>query len=489
MTIKDLTAKQQALVDAAKTAERALTADEQREFDEYQRQIDELKATQSADAAAQTATEEERSRVTAINDMCRDFDVDASKFIADGTSVDATRAAILDEMKKRRAPATSGVRIEEGDMNNFRAAAIDALQIRAGVAVENPAEGAESMRDMSLRDIAIECLVREGVCTERSARTMGKDALYDTLCRQYFSPTAVFPAILDATIKKNIVKLYNEVPTTFQMWTTKGSLTDFKQTPDHNYVIGGGSFELVPENGELKQSRPSTELLPSRKLDTYGTQFTMSRQAFINDDIGFLAQVPGVYAAAAKRKINKQVYELIYNNNQPIYDGKVLFAADHGNLVTTGAAPSLTTINALMLKMQAQKDPFGEAINVAPRMLVLPIGYGLDVDTILHSTSIKTTDNDYTGYNPLANKGLTYVEDATLNGLAGNNAAPWFMVANPLTAKSVQVDYLNGNEVPEIRRSTVPGQLGFVWDIFLDWGITVIDYRGIARNNGVAISI
>ena len=157
--------------------------------------------------------------------------------------------------------------------------------------------------------------------------------------------------------------------------------------------------------------------------------------------------------------------------------------------MTTGAKPSLAAINALMLKMQAQRDPFGEAINVAPRMLVLPIGYGMEVDTILHSASIKTDDNNYTGYNPMANKNLTYVEDATLNMLAGDNACPWFLVANPMTAKSIQVDYLNGQETPTIRRSEVPGTLGFVWDIYMDWGISVTDYRGIARNDGVAIKI
>lgn len=51
-----------------------------------------------------------------------------------------------------------------------------------------------------------------------------------------------------------------------------------------------------------------------------------------------------------------------------------------------------------------------------------PIGYGMEVDTILHSASLKTDDNNYTGYNPMANKNLTYVEDATLNMLAGDNA-------------------------------------------------------------------
>ena len=34
-------------------------------------------------------------------------------------------------------------------------------------------------------------------------------------------PTAAFPAILDNAIRKNIVQMYQEIPTTFQLWTTK----------------------------------------------------------------------------------------------------------------------------------------------------------------------------------------------------------------------------------------------------------------------------
>ena len=40
MTLKELLAKQQAIVDAAKAAHRDLTEEEQRSFDEYQAQID-----------------------------------------------------------------------------------------------------------------------------------------------------------------------------------------------------------------------------------------------------------------------------------------------------------------------------------------------------------------------------------------------------------------------------------------------------------------
>ena len=46
----------------------------------------------------------------------------------------------------------------------------------------------------------------------------------------------------------------------------------------------------------------------------------MSRQAFINDDVGFITEVPGLYAASAKRTINKQVYKILVDN-PAIFDG------------------------------------------------------------------------------------------------------------------------------------------------------------------------
>jgi len=358
--------------------------------------------------------------------------------------------------------------------------------MRAGVQVQSPAEGAEQFRAMSLRDLAIECLGRDGRNTGELLR-MSSDDLYTEVTRQFYNPTAAFPAILDQTIRKSIVQLYNQVPTTFQAFTSKGTLKDFKETADHEYVIGGvGDFVKVPENGEIKPDKPSTELLPTRKLDTYGKQFSMTRQAFINDDIGFLTEVPGLYATAAKKTIDKQVYSLLFNNAK-IFDGVALFDAKHRNVVKTAAKPSQASIQAMILKMQQQKDQFGEAIYVTPRTIVVPVGYEFDLSVILHSTQVTGSNNN--DINPLYNYPLQIVQSPVLNGLAGENACPWFMFADAASTRGIQVDYLNGQETPTVRRMEVPGTLGFVWDIYLDWGISVRDFRGVVRNNGVKIEI
>ena len=505
-------AAQQALVNGA--AGRELTAEESAQFDTLQREIDALtleieaeerqqsQAAGSGQAAAGTgaaadpqqrdlggqgdaatrAVAAERQRVQGISDLCREFETDPGEYIRTGATIDQVRAAILEGMRQTGSPTSVQVTRDEGD--TFRQRATDALILRAGIQIQHPAEGCNEFRAMSLRDLAIECLSREGQNTGALLR-MSSDDLYGELCRQFYNPSAAFPAILDSTIRKSIVELYNAVPTTFQAWTTKGSLKDFKTTADHEYVIGGmGDFLLVPENGELKPDKPRTELLPNRKLDTYGRTFSMTRQAFINDDIGFLTEVPGLYAQAAKKTIDKQVYSLLYNNGK-IFDGVNLFHKNHGNLMTTGSKPTQASIQAIILQMQHQKDQFGEAIYITPQHMIVPVGYEFELAVIMRSAQVVGSNNN--DINPLYNYPLNIIQTPVLNALAGENEVPWFMVANTASAKHIQVDYLNGQETPTVRRMETPGVLGFQWDIYLDWGISVRDFRGIAKNPGAKI--
>ena len=64
---------------------------------------------------------------------------------------------------------------------------------------------------------------------------------------------------------------------------------------------------------------------------------------------------------------------------------------------------------------------------------------------------------------------------------------PWFLFGDKDDVDGIEVDYLNGHEIPNIRRMEAAGQLGFVWDIYLDWGIAVMDYRGIVKNPGKTV--
>ena len=261
--------RQQEIVSAARAAGRGRTAEEQAEFDALQRQIDAEPdngqrdhstsngsnvpnlGTNPADVERQ-ATEAERQRISDIIALCRQAGMDPDKYVQNGDSVDKVRESAVDHLLRHGAPVVIGARDEE--QNNFRDAARDAMLMQAGVEVEKPAQGAEALRGMSLRDFLIESMARSGEGTTTELLRRSRADLWDTAVRQFFSPTADFPAILDNAIKKSIVQQYALVPCTFELWTSRGTLTDFKPSKEHEYALGGGEFSKVGEGGELKHS-------------------------------------------------------------------------------------------------------------------------------------------------------------------------------------------------------------------------------------------
>lgn len=475
--------RQRQIVEAARAANREMTEDEAREFNALQVEIDNLQEA-VAEEERQQAITAERQRVAEVTEICRTADIDPTNYIKDGSTVEAVRKAVLDELLRNGSPARVRVTADEGD--KFRAAATDGFLARAGLSIEKPADGASGFRGMSLRDLAIECLSRENGGNVNQLLRMSGDDLYTTLCRDFYNPTAAFPAIMDAAIKKSIVEKYTHAGTTFERFTTKGSLSDFKETPEHEYAMGSApELDKVPESGELKNGTIETAMLPHRKLETYGKQFSMTRQAFINDDIGFLSRVPGKFAQAAKRQINKGCYQILYNNS-PIFDNKAFFSSDHRNLITTGTGMTSAAIKAMRTQLRKQVDQFGEAIQVNPNFLILPVSEDFDynIKSIFLSQTINTTENTQAA-NPLYGMNFEVISDNTLNVLAGDAPCPWFMGDREIPC--IKVDYLHGNETPIVRRSEKPGTLGFVWDFYLDWGITVVDFRGLAKNPGVKL--
>lgn len=199
--------------------------------------------------------------------------------------------------------------------------------------------------------------------------------------------------------------------------------------------------------------------------------------------------MPAKYAASARKTINKQCYQILMTN-PAIYDGVQLFSSAHKNLLAKGTGITQETIQGMILALQDQKDQFGEAVIIRPATIIVPIGYMFDMYSLFFSPTINTSDNTQAA-NPLYDyrNSITVVEDPTINALCGGfgNKMPWWLLGAKDDTDFVEVAYLNGKEIPAFRRMETPGQLGFVWDIYLDWGISVMDYRGAIMNPGIEV--
>ncbi|KAA5621367.1 hypothetical protein F3G63_35980, partial [Pseudomonas aeruginosa] len=81
----------------------------------------------------------------------------------------------MDNLIREHAPVNTGAIQVNDASDKFRAAAADALVMRSGIAIDNPAAGARDLMGLSLRDLAIESLQADG---ESGLNRKSSDELY-----------------------------------------------------------------------------------------------------------------------------------------------------------------------------------------------------------------------------------------------------------------------------------------------------------------------
>lgn len=417
----------------------------------------EMKKDMDAKKDIQNAIEQERTRNAEITKLCRSFEMSPDDYIEKGLTLEETRAEVLKELAKKSAPVSVNVLSDESE--KFRAAAADGLAMRAGIEISKPVDGAESFRGVSLMRLAYDICEREGGKPSRMDN--------DTLLRSVFSGgSGAFPNILANVGHKALMKGYNEVPATFQYWTSKGSNPDFKPS---TRVGLGAADELLPmtEMGDFKSSE-TTDMGQQTTVHTFGREWTLTRKSIINDDLSVLARLPAAYGAAARRTINKQAYDLLTK-------GSSIFTSAHKNSGT--GTLSIASLKAAKAAMSKQKDPSGKMyLNIQPVYLIVPAELEVEAATLIASAVDPTKNNAYP--NPFANR-LTVVADPNIE-----DPNAWYLAAAPGVLPGIEVTYLNGQENPTMRTFTDTDVLGIKYQIYMDFGVNLLDYRAFYKSTG-----
>lgn len=417
----------------------------------------EMKKDMDVEKDIQNAIEQERTRNAEITKLCRSFEMAPDDYIEKGLTLEETRAEVLKELAKKSAPVSVNVLSDESE--KFRAAAADGLAMRAGIEISKPVDGAESFRGVSLMRLAYDICEREGGKPSRMDN--------DTLLRSVFSGgSGAFPNILANVGHKALMKGYNEVPATFQYWTSKGSNPDFKPS---TRVGLDAADELLPmtEMGEFKSSK-TTDMGQQTTVHTFGREWTLTRKAIINDDLSVLARLPAAYGAAARRTINKQAYDLLTK-------GSKIFTSAHENSGT--GTLSIASLKAAKTAMSKQKDPSGKMyLNIQPVYLIVPAELEVEAATLIASAVDPTKNNAYP--NPFANR-LTVVADPNIE-----DPNAWYLAAAPGVLPGIEVTYLNGQENPTMRTFTDTDVLGIKYQIYMDFGVNLLDYRAFYKSTG-----
>ena len=284
-----------------------------------------------------------------------------------------------------------------------------------------------------------------------------------------------FGSVLADIAHKSMLKGYDEAPETFQTWTQRGTLSDFKVTKR----VGLNDFpslRKVPEGSEFKYATVG-DRGESIVLATYGELFSITRQAIINDDLGALTRIPMKMGMAARRTIGDLVYAIL-TSSPAMADGKALFHADHNNLAT-GAASALGVDSLKVAKaaMRTQKLEDGKALNITPSYLIVPAAKEVDAEMLMTDTVYPGKNNNQR--NPMA--GLAEV--VTEARLDDDSATSWYLAAGAMY-DTIEVAYLDGNENPFLDQMNGWTVDGTTFKARIDAGVSPLDFRTMYKGVG-----
>ncbi|HBO5169490.1 Clp protease ClpP [Pseudomonas aeruginosa] len=327
---------------------------------------------------------------------------------------------------------------------------------------------------MSLRELARASLVDRGIgVASYSPMQMVGLAFTHT--------TSDFGTILIDVANRSMLAGWDEAEETFQLWTKKGMLSDFKTV----HRVGLGEFpslRQVREGAEYKYVTVGSRSQPIA-LATYGEIFSITRQAIINDDMNLLTDIPRKMGMAAKATIGDLVYAIL-TSNPALSDGKPLFHADHKNLQTgASSALSIESLSKAKTQMATQKTEVEggkpRTLNIRPAFVLTPVALEDKAKQIIRSASVPGAESNSGIENPIRN----FAEVIGEPRLDDNSATAYYLAARQ-GSDTIEVAYLDGNELPYMEQ-----QQGFTVDgvatkVRIDAGVAPMDFRGLQKSNG-----
>ncbi|MEL4248554.1 ClpP-like prohead protease/major capsid protein fusion protein [Shewanella xiamenensis] len=283
-----------------------------------------------------------------------------------------------------------------------------------------------------------------------------------------------FGSILLDVANKGVLMGWETAEETFERWTKKGILGDFKIAKR----VGLGDFNSLRQVREGAEYKYVTvgDHAQQIALATYGELFSITRQAIINDDMSMLTDVPMKMGFAAKGTIGDLVYAVL-TKNPAMADGKTLFHADHGNLGS--GLPSVAALSAGRKAMRVQKSG-NRTLNIRTGFVLTPVSLEDTFNQIIQSESVKGADTNSGIANPIRN----FAEVIGEPRLDDNSDKEWFLAAAQ-GRDTIEVAYLDGIDTPYIEQQQGFNIDGVATKVRIDAGVAPLDHRGFYKSTGV----
>ncbi len=408
--------------------------------------------------------------------------LDASATLADA------QAALIDAMaeagnRDKPKPGGSPAVVTADARDKLIEGATKGILMRAGI------EGGErnEFTGMRLERLAEEALVRAGLPTSGNRlQVVGRafTMIGRPLAAGGMHSTGDFPVILEAVANKSMLVGWEQADTTYQIWTKKGSLSDFKIA--NRYGVGPLPMLKKKPEGTAYEYATLQDSKVTVMLATYGQAFAITREMVINDDLDAFSDIPRKQGEAARMTVDSLPYALILANGA-FMGGNPIFHASRKNLATgTGGAPAAGAPSADAFEAAASWMRTAHVggtdgktrYRIRPKFGLFPVGQAFKVDQLLTSVTELGQSNP-----SLKNRARGFVDPVFSDWLDDASAVAWYLTADK-GRDTVEVSFLDGVEEPFLDQENDWNVDGRRMKVRVDAGANVLDPRGLFKNPG-----
>lgn len=380
-----------------------------------------------------------------------------------GLTVEAARSEAFDALASRPQVSTIRQGVSYDDPAVRATWLGEALHHRANPG-HDLSEPARQYVGYRTADVAREILRLHGVSTIGLApATLHERAL----------STSDYPLALGEAVRLSVMAGYSRAPEALLSLAESKSVPDFNQ---HSLVAGGdtGLLQVKREGAEIRYLTVS-EREEKLQVQTFAGGLVYTREAIINDHLGLISDAATKLGTASKETENAEAVRVLTLSSGvgPVLgDGVALFhTSSHGNLASSGAAPSEQTLSAARLAMRTQTNAAGYRIGISPHTVIVPAALETSTEKLLATIQAATTAT----VNPFSSLRLMVESRLT-------DTAAWYVIGSG--APGMVVVRLEGRSGPQVD-STVDFETKSVkFSIINDFAVDFLDHRAWYRNPG-----
>lgn len=432
--------------------------------------------------AQEKASADERTRVAGIMTICKEHSIDEDfqrQAIEENLTLDSVREKVLE---KKKADQTV---IKIGKTNGFEN---DGERTRAMVTgvmhrmnpTEHKLEDNSPARQFNkpLMQLCRDYCVEHNLPVDGDPMQMVKRAMSFGMDRKRGGglTTSDFPLLFGNLVDAVLRKDYKHLTGEWKKIAFKQNATRINSEEKTLQLGNMTSMKRVLEGGEYKK-QAFTEASESFAAYKYGSEFSITLEMIINDDLGaierMIAQIP-----KAKTFTEDTLFWSMLFGNPTMNDGKALFHTDHANLGTPGALTEgkldeLYTLVTSQKGLPNSDGTDGEVLDLKPKYVIVGQSNRGNLNRIMNKQVVPGKSSDAP---------LDYIQGLTPIVTARITDGSYYLTADPDQIEIIRYGGVNGyneysvDEIPELRTDE------YLWHIRTFFGVRPVDWRGIAKN-------